>query len=335
MKHGRSVNFFDVQRKIAEVYHEFDLISDFNNGSVRVDVVSLIGRAGIPMLYRPLDKLLGAYVSSPVKGILINSKRRKSIQNFTAAHELGHSMLGHSDSQDLESTIFGLSNISAMEMEANYFASNFLLPKRVLINAAKEVGIKKASEIVDPIQIYRMSLLTGTSYEATLIGLKSANLLASDLPKKMTPKEIKQRILNGYSLENSWSDVHYLDERTLSTREDCQEKSISISDDDCVLVELEQMHSSGYLWSVSDDSDSRVICSTKVDSCNSFIGTPSVACFHLFGFERDTQIKFSLNRPWISSPDMAIRKITINVRVNKPEIGIPKRHRESFGYDHR
>lgn len=66
--------------------------------------------------------------------IFYNSNKMQERQNFTIAHELGHHFLKHisfgealTDSEDEF-----VSNKNEIEIEANYFASHFLLPKELI-----------------------------------------------------------------------------------------------------------------------------------------------------------------------------------------------------------
>ena len=92
----------------------------------------------MPLLLRPLDGLLGAYLNAPSQGILVTTQRPMSIQRFTAAHELGHCHLNHQPSLDDEASI--LRRMPAnfdpghdyQELEADAFAVAFLMPKWLL-----------------------------------------------------------------------------------------------------------------------------------------------------------------------------------------------------------
>jgi hypothetical protein len=64
-------------------------------GGGAVNVFALISQLEVPLLLRPLEGLLGAYLNSPSRGILITTQRQLSIQRFTAAHELGSGLIDH------------------------------------------------------------------------------------------------------------------------------------------------------------------------------------------------------------------------------------------------
>jgi hypothetical protein len=52
-----------------------------------VDVFEVTLGLKLPLLLRPLDGLLGAYIPDPT-GVLVTTERPLSIQRFTAAHDL-------------------------------------------------------------------------------------------------------------------------------------------------------------------------------------------------------------------------------------------------------
>ena len=70
-----------------------------------VDVFGAIHAIDLPLLLRPLQGLLGAYLRDPAPGVLVTTQRPMSIQRFTAAHELGHFSLRHDPSLDDESIL--------------------------------------------------------------------------------------------------------------------------------------------------------------------------------------------------------------------------------------
>ena len=66
------------------------------------DIIGVVTELGIPLLFRPLNNLLGAVVAfnGGVRGIMITTQRDLHVQRFTLAHELGHVLLGHTLSLD-------------------------------------------------------------------------------------------------------------------------------------------------------------------------------------------------------------------------------------------
>src|SRR5580704_7944833 len=89
----------------ARLHQRLDLRPQIESRGGNVDVFGAIHTVGLPLILRPLDKLLGAYLSDPEPGVLVTTQRPMSIQRFTAAHELGHFSLRHQPSLDDESIL--------------------------------------------------------------------------------------------------------------------------------------------------------------------------------------------------------------------------------------
>jgi Zn-dependent peptidase ImmA (M78 family) len=109
-----------------------------------IDVFGAIKARSVELLFRPLDKLLGAYLPPPEEGIIVTSERSLAIQRFTGAHELGHHILGHHVSFDtyeiLDRSPVGRKNYDLSEMAADAFAAEFLLPDWVFGIHAERQG---------------------------------------------------------------------------------------------------------------------------------------------------------------------------------------------------
>ena len=78
----------------ARLHQRLDLASRSKPGG-NVDVFGAIHIVELPLILRPLDRQLGAYLSDPEPGVLVTTQRPMSIQRFTAAHELRHFSLRH------------------------------------------------------------------------------------------------------------------------------------------------------------------------------------------------------------------------------------------------
>ena len=84
------------------LHREFASRARVEAGEGRIDVFAMLVNHDIPVVFKPLKNLLGVFVDSPAEGIMVTSQRPLSIQRFTAAHELGHNILGHEASFDEE-----------------------------------------------------------------------------------------------------------------------------------------------------------------------------------------------------------------------------------------
>ena len=101
------------------------------------DIIGAVAARNIPLLFRPLDGLWGAFitVNDDERGIIVTTKLGLPVQRFTLAHELGHMLLGHRTSLDKTVGFAGRNapaSRPAHEAAADTFASELLAPKRLL-----------------------------------------------------------------------------------------------------------------------------------------------------------------------------------------------------------
>ena len=106
------------------------------------------------------DKIAGVLLRRPGgdRFVGVNADHHTVRQRFTLAHELGHLHMGHQARVDLASDVFGAGS-SPEEMEANYFAAEFLAP-RATVRAwleRRDLG-DRASE---PSTVARLALAFG------------------------------------------------------------------------------------------------------------------------------------------------------------------------------
>jgi len=107
-----------------------------------VPVERIIKGLGIRIEYAPLDGELSglAYIRQGVSIIGVNSLHAASRQRFTLAHELAHIQLHrseleaavHVDKGSLRRDSISSEGIDPLEVEANAFASEFLMPQHML-----------------------------------------------------------------------------------------------------------------------------------------------------------------------------------------------------------
>lgn len=125
-----------------------DVIAEFGVERAPVPIDRIIKRKAISLEYAPFeDDLSGvAYIDNGVAMIGVNAMHHPNRQRFTAAHELGHHLL-HEDEitgavhvdkgmmralfRDDESS----QGINRLEIEANAFASELLMPRSLLVAA--------------------------------------------------------------------------------------------------------------------------------------------------------------------------------------------------------
>lgn len=231
--------------RATEIYHDSGAKARVEqDGYTRVDPFLIAGREGIPVLLRPLEKLLGAFIREGVSGILVNSERSAGLIHLTCAHELGHYFMGHDTTGD-ETMDFGR-EAAYIEQEADWFAYHLLASRGLLANIMRRKHWNIQS-LKSPPALYQLSLRLGISYAATVWSLVRQKLLSSSQVKnllKVQPIEIKRALLGEHKFD-SRKDVWLLDE---SDRASVLEPRA----DDLVLVRLKSNAASGYLWSLDE-----------------------------------------------------------------------------------
>src|SRR5258705_89460 len=115
----------------ARLHQQLGLRKGIEARGGSIDVFMAIHAVDLPLLLRPLQGLLGAYLNEPAPGVLVTTQRPMSIQRFTAAHELGHFSMRHLPSLDDENilrrmSIAGEPTADFQEIEADAFAIEFM-----------------------------------------------------------------------------------------------------------------------------------------------------------------------------------------------------------------
>jgi len=227
-------------------------------GNIYLDVFDIIQKEGIILCFRPLDKLHGAYIPLDIgrEGILINSQHPIHLQRFTAAHELGHHVLGHKPSVDIN--ILGRAPLHSdkyegsgsdpeQEKEADSFASAFLLPKWLIAKHLIEIG-ENQNYLKSDINIYQMSLRLGVSYTSfcwCLLGHDVLTLQKAQFFAKIPPKDIKRKIVTEeIRALHPHANVWIVNEKSSGIK--------MLGDkNDLFVFELEENPSTGYIWDYS------------------------------------------------------------------------------------
>ena len=235
----------------------------------RVNVFKMLINRDIPVIFRPLDKLLGAFVSEPDKGIIVTSRRPLSVQRFTAAHELGHEVLGHETSYDEEEiltrALFGVDDAyDPREIQANAFASHLLTPQWLIAEHMRRQGWNRRS-LVDPFVVYQLSLRMGSSYSATIYALEEGKAIDASARERLLavkPKSIKQFLVKPYEPENWYGDVWLVTDLDGGM-------VLEGSRTDLVVFKLEEHASAGYLWQLGDLIDAGLMIRADGRAANS------------------------------------------------------------------
>ena len=255
-----------------------------------------------------MDKLFGMYCRTEnAAGIVVNVKVQPSMQRFTAAHELGHHVFGHEPSLDEESVIRRYTDLDERELEAQYFAAEFLMPIAAINKIA--AGLNVHSNSISPIDTYQMSLQLGTSYSATVTRLQTLGWIT---PNRITefrqarPQDIKQDIAQEV-LDDRRSDVWLVNRRATQV---CAQVG------DYLQLMLPEVPSSGYRWHLEAGSSLRIRADDFTPARNqSVIGGRGMRIFGITAADSfNGHIKCVLERAWLSGEHKDEFKLPVEFR---------------------
>lgn len=298
-----------------------------------VDVFGAIYSINLPLLLRPLQGLLGAYLSEPAPGVLVTTQRPMSVQRFTAAHELGHYSMHHRPSLDDEnilrrmplsglpampgegSSAAAAGSVDAQEIEADAFAVEFMMPRWLIHWHAAKQGWT-SDHFRRPAHVYQLALRIGVSYEATCWTLVRHALIALPVARELLnaqPREIKAALLTPYRPNDYRGDVWLLTERDAGTRIDGSRK-------DLFVLHLKEHSGGGYLWDFDQLKASGFgIVRDAVEATDADgVGGPVMRSVTAMTSEPYRgRIAFDERRPW--EPDDPIASIEVDVDLTGPE----------------
>ncbi len=270
-------------------------------------------------MFRPLEGLLGLYLPPPTgPGIMITTNRPLHLQRFTAAHELGHYILDHSNSSFDERIGFvsrGDYNQDVLqEVAADAFAAEFMLPRWLLVSHLRRREWTPA-QLRKPEIVYQLSLRVAMSYEATCRSLLGHEMInQNDLNKLLstTPKLSKQNVLGDLSIDSWHNDVWNI------TEKDSGSQFIG-NPDDVIVATLSENVSSGYTWKMqaNNNQDPIILRDTREGSSNSGLGAKVKRKIIITKLETGI-LEFVESRIW--SKDQHINSIELELLMNGREM---------------
>lgn len=238
----RRNDLLSAARKASEVVAQFRAQERIKDGYTRVDPDTIAGAAGVVVMYKPLDRLLGGFLrEDDTPGIMVNIARSRGLVHMTCAHELGHYFLGHSSTAD--QTIEYGSTASIIEQQANYFAYNLLAPQWLIAGTMRRMGWT-VKDLRNPAVVYQMSLRLGVSYSGmawSLVRISALKVDEANALLKTQPKEVKAAALQGHSPADSTRDVWVLGKND-------KDSIIEPAPGDQFIVDLPNHADSGQLW---------------------------------------------------------------------------------------
>lgn len=293
------------------------------------DIVGLITDLGIPLVFRRTEKLLGLAITIEpgLDGILVTTSRGLAVQRFTAAHELGHLLLGHDVVLDLDTWVLGESDWSAQSVEeysAEVFASELLASRDRIYDLAVARGWS-LSELQSPAVIYQAALRLGISFKAGCWAMARANLLSGSAAARVAAKtvvaDLKRSLVSGGMITDPWSDVWDIRLSDTGT-------VLEAGPNDLFRASLSEDSSAGFLWDPDASFDGFDVVESHTDSSKT-IGGQSTRVIILRAKERGLhEILLDEIRPW--SGERASRFDLQVDNYGKEEGGLPSRVRRAM-----
>ncbi len=314
--------------RASELHAQLGIRDKLSDGGAPIDVLSAVHSLGLFALFRPLRGLLGAYVpTKALSGMLITTQRDLHVQRFTMAHELGHHVLQHKAiSLDKDVGFVGRgenAGHSLIEVEADSFASEFLLPKWLIAAHLRRHKWGKL-DIAQPDIVYQLSLRLGASFTATSWALFSHNFVDRSVVNRLVksqPKASKQRAAPDLSPDNWHRDVWLISESD-------QGASLLGNPDDLLVLSLAEHVSGGYTW--DEEGAKRAGLSVEKDERKTHesdaIGSPVERRFVLQGSGRAV-LRLEEKRAWDESePTLNTFQLDLSLVGKEPE-GLPRSRR--------
>ena len=182
----------------VQAHHDLQVAPD----RFPVEIESAIRRAGVTLMWRPMDQLFGTYMRvGDVRGILVNERLTRSGRRHTAAHELGHHRFGHQLAPGSVCAVDAAEGPprprpwTVDEQAAEAFSDWFLMPLKAVRMALSSLGLDRPD---GPASLYQLSLLLGTTYRATTrhcVSLRLASRADGQAWAKVSPGALKQRLM--------------------------------------------------------------------------------------------------------------------------------------------
>ena len=238
-------DLLEAGRRAATVLDEARLPERLAQGYTRVDPFAIAANVAVPIIVRPLDKLLGAFLREDQPGIILNSARPAGLVHMTCAHELGHYFMGHQSTSDQK--IDYSSTATLMERQADLFAYSLLMPRALLRKVMEIKGWSPAS-LLNPETIYQLSLRLGMSYTGAVWSLHRHNIFpfgAAQTLAAVQPVDLKRSLTNEVLRDPTNQDVWLLDSSD-------KDLILEPRKDDRFTIELPSRAGAGFLWTVSE-----------------------------------------------------------------------------------
>jgi hypothetical protein len=215
-----------------------------------VDVFGAVRRLGLVLAFAQLGPASGMYLPrKPQPGIVLHEGHPRTRQRYTAGHELGHHIFGHTPAADLD--LAGALQRDAgrgwtgEEKEAEAFGAWFLMPRNVLRAGMKALDVDRPA---GPLDVYALSLWLGTSYTATARQLANAKIVdthTADRWAKVPPRDVKKLLAGRHVPDDLHNDVWWRDHGG-------QPAPLDARPGDRIVLTLKETPGSGFSWRIAD-----------------------------------------------------------------------------------
>ena len=162
-----------------------------------VPIFALLARYGVEVRFTALGELAGALLLADddehPDGVLINSDQPYDRQRFSAAHELGHLVLGHERPASGRFESYLGRRFDTTEVHADQFASELLVPEKLLREKVRELPPNDGL----PESVYRLASMFLVSFQAMSTRLAKLGALDPDdqnLLAKVKPGELGKKL---------------------------------------------------------------------------------------------------------------------------------------------
>ncbi|MDB5866530.1 MAG: hypothetical protein JWO70_4336 [Betaproteobacteria bacterium] len=124
-----------------------------------VNVGSIAKQAGAHLILEPLEGFSGSFEYLNGKPtIRVSSTEALVRQRFTIAHELGHFVLGHPDSYRDGPDNFSSQNLDPIEVAANRFAAEILMPEQLIKYFVFKQGVTAISKLAKSADVSEVAM---------------------------------------------------------------------------------------------------------------------------------------------------------------------------------
>jgi Zn-dependent peptidase ImmA (M78 family) len=168
-------------------------------------IFDAVEKMGLELRFEKIVNMDGLYIKGGTPLIILSSLRTAGRQAFNCGHELGHHVLGHGVSVDINipEKLYGTYSGNE-EFFASCFSSFFLMPKAAVDRALNLRKINRNT--CEAAELFRISGILGVGY-STLVnhlayGLKCITQERANELLKTTPKKIKKDLLLGDETSN-------------------------------------------------------------------------------------------------------------------------------------